>query len=47
MELEKCPENLEDRRVVAIQKQKDSHKLNDLRPLSISSVFSKIIEKSH
>jgi len=25
MELEKCPEKLKDRRVVTIQKQKDSH----------------------
>lgn len=44
VEIEKCPEKLKDTRLIAIQKDKKSFKLQDLRPLAITSVFSKIFE---
>ena len=47
IQLEKCPERLKDTKVIAIQKDKTSHKLNDLRPLAITSVFSKVMETVH
>jgi len=34
-----CPENLKETKLIAIQKDKNSFKLNDLRPLAITSFF--------
>ena len=39
VEYGKCPQKLKETKVIPIQKDKNSFKINDLRPLAIPSVF--------
>jgi len=47
LDLGKCPENMKNTKTIGIQKGQKSYGLNDLRPLAITSVFSKVFETAH